>query len=79
MKSPSFMQYPKTGILKIARLAKAEVYPGRCEIRAGGSRFDTWLAMKMQARPAGTFSRPSTRMRMPATKKPVRTMKQTAV
>ena len=64
------------GSLKTERLEKPEVRPGIREISAGGSRFDTWLAMKMHARPAGTFLTPSSTKRMPATRKPARTMKQ---
>ena len=46
------------GSFNSERLRNTTVRPGRCDISAGASRLETWLAMKMQARPAGIFSWP---------------------
>jgi len=56
------------GIFISERFKNADVRPGISGISACGSRFETWLAMKMHAVFAGTSSRPSTAMRIPATR-----------
>ena len=48
--------------------------PGMRGKSAGGSRFDTWFDMKMQARLSGMRSRPVTWTRMRASQRPARTI-----
>ncbi len=61
---------PRIGILINSFFSSTEHRPGSRGSTTGGSRFETWLHMKIQLRPAGTFSNPITSILMPAARTP---------